>query len=128
MEIVRIAVIGVITAIVVIMLKDHRADIALLVGLAGGIIILLSVIDYLGEIFGFMSELTQKAGIDGSIIKILIKIVGIGYIADFAAGIVEDSGSRALAEKVALAGKLMILVISLPIIRLLIEIVSGILT
>lgn len=127
MEILSIAAVGIITAFVVLLLKDSRGDIALLIGITGGIIILLSVIEYFSTLFSFMDNLIQSAGIDSSVIRVLLKIIGVGYIADFSAGLVEESGSKALSEKIALAGKLIILVLTIPIIQLLFEIITGLL-
>lgn len=127
MEIFKIAAVGIVTALCVLTLKDTRGDIALLIGLAGGIIIVLSVIDYFTDMFAFLKELVDKTGIDGSVIRALIKIVGIGYVADFSAGVVEECGSKALGEKIVLGGKVIIFIVSLPIIRLLFEIVTSML-
>ncbi len=127
MEIFRIAAIGIITALCVLVLRENRSDIATLIGIAGGVIILLSLIDYFTQIFDFLKQLIDKAGIDGGVIKALVKIVGIGYVAEFSAGIVEESGSKALAEKIALGGKVIIFIMSIPIIKLLFEIVSSML-
>ena len=127
MEIFRIAAIGIITALCVLVLRENRSDIATLIGIIGGVIILLSLIDYFTQIFDFLKQLIDKAGIDGGVIKALVKIVGIGYVAEFSAGIVEESGSKALAEKIALGGKVIIFIMSIPIIKLLFEIVSSML-
>lgn len=127
MEIFRIAAIGIITALCVLVLRENRSDIATLIGITGGVIILLSLIDYFTQIFDFLKQLIDKAGIDGGVIKALVKLVGIGYVAEFSAGIVEESGSKALAEKIALGGKVIIFIMSIPIIKLLFEIVSSML-
>lgn len=127
MEIFRIAAIGIITALCVLVLRENRSDIATLIGITGGVIILLSLIDYFTQIFDFLKQFIDKAGIDGGVIKALVKIVGIGYVAEFSAGIVEESGSKALAEKIALGGKVIIFIMSIPIIKLLFEIVSSML-
>ena len=127
MEIFRIAAIGIITALCVLVLRENRSDIATLIGITGGVIILLSLIDYFTQIFDFLKQLIDKAGIDGGVIKALVKIVGIGFVAEFSAGIVEESGSKALAEKIALGGKVIIFIMSIPIIKLLFEIVSSML-
>lgn len=127
MEIFRIAAIGIITALCVLVLHENRSDIATLIGITGGAIILLSLIDYFTQIFDFLRRFIEKTGIDGSVIKALVKIVGIGYVADFSAGIVEESGSKALSEKIVLGGKVIIFIMSIPIIEMLFEIISSIL-
>ena len=87
MNIFSIAGIGIVTAFSVVILKETRADIAMLVGMIGGIIILISLVGYIGQTFAFLSEIAQKTGVNSSIFKIIFKIVGIGYVADFSAHI-----------------------------------------
>ena len=59
------------------------------------------------------------------LLKILFKIVGVGYICEFGAGILNDFGSASLAEKVTLAGKIMIVILALPIIENLLKLIQG---
>lgn len=127
MEIVKIASIGIITAFCTLMLKEHKSDVALLVGIAGGCLILLSLVDYFVNIFAVILSIVDKSGIPSKLFAIILKIIGIGYIADFSAGIVEDAGQKSLSEKIILAGKLIIMVIALPIITLLFDTISGLL-
>ena len=72
-----------------------------------------------------MSEIASMSGMKNDLIKLLLKIVGVGYITEFAAGILNDFGSAALADKVALSGKIAIVLMSLPIIENLLELVGG---
>ena len=127
MEILKICAVGIVTAFCVLILKENKSDLAIVTGIAGGCIILLMVVEYISGIFSTLSELMQKSGIDGGIFKILVKIIGIGYIVDFSAGIVEDTGSKSLSEKVVLGGKIVIAAMSLPIIVKLFEIIESIL-
>ncbi len=126
-EIFKLALVGIITAITVLIIREHRPDIALLVGIAGGTIILLSLVNYFTQAFGFLREIANLGNIDSGIIKVLLKVVAIGYITDFSAGIAEESGSKGLGEKIALGGKIMIFIASIPIIKALFDIVSSIL-
>jgi len=121
MSILQIASIGIITAVCVIILKHNAPETALLVGISGGILILLSVIEYFSNIFTALQGFMEASGIPGTVYAVIFRIIGIGYITDFSAGIVEDSGQRALAEKILLAGKLIIMVMSLPILQLLFD-------
>ena len=57
--------------------------------------------------------------------KLIFKIVGIGYVVEFAAGILEDCGVKSVADKLVLAGKFVILSVSLPIFYALINILVG---
>lgn len=127
MDILKISAMGIITAFCVIILRENKSETATLVGIAGGCLILLSLVDYFLNIFDVIQSIIDKAGISDTLFKSLAKIIGIGYIADFSAGIVEETGQKALSEKIVLGGKLIIMVLALPIVTLLFDTVAGIL-
>ena len=127
MEILKICAVGIVTAFCVLILKEHKSDMPLIVAIAGGCIILLMLVEYISGIFSTLRGLMEKAGLDSSIFKMLVKIIGIGYIVDFSAGIIEDSGSKSLSEKVVLGGKIIIMAMSLPILVKLFELIQSIL-
>ena len=118
---------GIVTAFCVILLREQKSEMAMLVGIAGGCLILLSLLEYFTQIFATISGIAEKTGIPSAIYKAVVKIISIGYIADFSAGIVEETGQKALAEKIVLSGKLIIMVLALPIITTLFDTIAGIL-
>ena len=111
----------------VLILRQQREETAVLVAITGGVLILLSVVDYFAQVFRVLSDLMDSSGIPGTVYATVFKIVGVGYIADFSAGIVEDTGQKALADKILLAGKIVIMVLSLPILVLLFDTVTTML-
>ena len=116
MEIVKISAIGIVTAFCVLILRENKSEIAILLGLAGSLIILISLLDYVINIFSMMSNLIQKAGVSSDLITTVFKILGIGFITEFSSDIIEESGSKSLAQKVVFAGKIVIFYLSMPII------------
>jgi len=126
-EIFKIVGIGIATAVAMIILKTTKPEIATLVGVAGGIIIILMVVNQLTSVLQIFKTIAEKSGLSIQIFGSVLKIVGIGYITEFAASICNDSGSSSLADKILLAGKIIILVVSLPIITNIISIVAGLL-
>lgn len=124
MDILKIAAVGIVTAFCSLTLKENKSELSLMVAIAGGCIILFMLLDYFTDIFGSISMLIDKAGVNGNVLKSVIKIVGIGYITEFSASIVEDSGNKSLAEKMVMAGKVIILAVSLPILTALFDLVS----
>ena len=123
----KIGALAVVITIIALLLKQSRPDIAMLLTIAGGIVIILMVLKEIAAIFGWFNTLAAKTNIDSNIIKILIKILGIGYIAEFAASACEDAGNKSMAEKVVLAAKIVILVLSLPILNSVVETIVGVL-
>jgi len=84
------------------------------------------VVSGLSSIVTLIKGLANKTGIKSEILSAILKIVGIGYLTEIASGICKDSGSTSVADIVTLGGKILILVVSIPIIEGLVEIVLGI--
>lgn len=126
MEIVKIIIIGVVTSIATIVLKQFKPELAILASLAGGIIILISLVNYLGQIVGQFAQIVNKTNIDFSLFSSVLKIVGVGYLTEFGANICQDAGNSSVADKVLLAGKIIILCLALPIVSSMLTTIMGI--
>jgi len=123
LDIVKIIGIGLVTVIGSIKLKQFKPEFSLVLTLAGSILILLLVVQALSTVFTSFAEIVSKTGINNELFLCVLKVIGVGYLAEFAASICTDSGNTAIADKILLAGKVLILVICLPIIQALIEII-----
>ncbi len=124
-EILKIIGIAFIVAITALLLKSSKPELSFAVTVTGVIIILLFLVDALQDALHFLSELARLAGIENGLLKILLKIVGIGYLTEFCAGILNDFGSNTIADKVVLGGKITILLLSIPIVEGLFNIIRG---
>lgn len=128
MEIFKIVAIGLLTALSAALVRDSRSDVAFAVVVAGGAIMLTMLVDYFTGIFAFFDELVNKTGVDRGVIKTLFKIVGIGYVAELAAGICEESGAKSVGDKIVLGGKLIIFTLTVPILRFLLDIIGSLMS
>lgn len=129
MGIFKIVSVGLLTAAAACLVRGQgRNDIALAVVIAGGAVMLAMLVDYFTGVFSFFDELINKTGVDGGIIKTLLKIVGIGYVAELAAGLCEESGAKSAGDKIILGGKLIIFTLTVPILRLLLDIIGSLLS
>jgi len=125
MLLIKIIGIGIVTSIAVVLIKQLKPEIAIVVGLAGSILILLNIATLLGTVIDTFTDLTEKTGIDSSLFMLLLKIVGVGYLTEFSANLCADTGSTSIADKILLAGKVIIMIIALPIITTLLDIIYG---
>lgn len=125
MELVRIIGIALITALTALFLKGTKPELSFAVTVAGAALILIFIADMLSETPNVFSEIGEKTGIDNSLVRIIVKIVAIGYLVEFSAGVVEDFGSKSIADKLVLAGKVIIFAVSLPIIKSLLTLIDG---
>ena len=79
------------------------------------------------EIFDVFKSIISTTGLSSNLYKLLIKIIGIGYLIEFAVGICCDTGNASLGDKILLGGKIVILVMALPIVSNILQIIIGIL-
>lgn len=128
MDILQIVCIGIIAVILSATIKAQRPEIALQVNIITGIIIFLVVAVKLSVVIDFIEDFSKKADIDFTYITILLKIVGIAYIAEFGAEVCKDAGESSIASKIELAGKVTIMILSVPIISSLLEMVVKLMT
>ena len=120
----KIALLGIVAAVCVISVKEYRADFAMLISIVAGVMILLTVVDYFSDIFSRIKVLLDTSGVDTSLIKYLIKIVSLGIIIEFSSSVIEESGQKSLADKVVIAGKIIIIALTMPLIEQLFGIIG----
>jgi stage III sporulation protein AD len=122
MDIFKLIGIGLIGGFLSLMVKNYRREFSVLIGAATAIAILLGVADMLGDVINSFRVFAEKSGVDIKYFTIVIKVVGVAYITQFAAEILRDGGENAIALKVELAGKIFILGITLPILTSFLEV------
>ena len=127
MEIIKIIGIALTALVIIIMLKQYRPEYAVFISILTGVLILVLVMDKLTGIINIIQSIQDKFGINTQFIAILIKITGIAFLSEFAVSICKDSGESAIASKIDLGGKIIIISISIPIITALLELVISIL-
>lgn len=123
----KIAALAVIAAILSVLLKKYRPELAMQIGIAAGLLILFAVIGEITGILEMISALAERFGLDSSYFSVIFKVIGITYIAQFAAQTCRDAGEGAIADKVELAARILILTLTLPIVTELLEMVGGLL-
>lgn len=121
MDIVKIIGIGFISLIIIIIIKQYRPEFAIYVSLIAGALIILLIMDKISAIIGLLTNLSQKTSINNEFLVLLLKITGIAFLTEFAVSICKDSGETAIASKVDMGGKVLIISMSIPIIASLLE-------
>ena len=127
MDIIKIIGIGFIALIIIVILKQYKPEFAMYVSLLAGVLIFLLVATKISGIIEVLKSIANKASIDSKFIALLIKITGIAILTEFAVSICKDSGETAIANKVDLGGKVIIMSMSIPIMSSLLETIIKIL-
>lgn len=125
MELIKIVVVGIVISILAVFLKQVKPEYSVICIVAGSILLLLYILYSISDIFNFFSDIVNKTGIDNNLFLTIVKVIGIGYLIEFSANICNDSGNSAIADKVVLAGKILIFTMSLPIVSSLFNMVMD---
>ena len=125
MDIVRIAAIALISAVLSLLVRQYKPEYAMLVQLGGAAVIAVSVLALLPALLESSDSLLSFAGVDGKWLMLLIKALGIAIVTELSADVCRDNGSSALAGMVELAGKALILLLCIPLLRAVAEIAVG---
>ncbi len=123
----KIIGVGLITCVAVLIVKPVRSDFAMLISMVGGVIILVMILSSLTTAISLIKSIANQTGIDGNLLSLVFKIIGVGYLTEFTASMCADAGSGGLGDKVLLGGKVVILVMALPIITSILTIVMELL-
>lgn len=127
MDIVKIIGIGLIALIIIVILKQYKPEFAIYVSLGAGILIFAIISAKLSGIIDVLKSLVSRTSINNDFLVLLIKITGIAILTEFAVSVCKDSGENAIASKVDLGGKVIIMSMSIPIMSSLLETIIKIL-
>lgn len=126
-DVIKIIGIGLLALIIIVILKQYKPEFAIYVSMVAGVLILVLSIQKLTGIINLLQSLANKTYINKRFLSILLKITGIAFITEFAVSICSDAGEKAIASKIEIGSKVIIIAMSLPIITSLLELVIEIL-
>ncbi len=125
MDILKICIIAIISVIVILTIKPQMANISIMIGIVSGVIMFIMIIPTLEEVLNSILDIVSMLDIGIEHIGIILKIIGISYICEFSSQICIDAGENAIASKIELAGKVLIMLISIPIITRLLGLITS---
>ena len=126
-DVIKIIGIGLLALIIIVILKQYKPEFAIYVSMIAGVLILVLAIQKLTGIINLLQSLANKTYINKSFLSILLKITGIAFITEFAVSICSDAGEKAIASKIEIGSKVIIIAMSMPIISSLLELIIQIL-
>ena len=125
MNMAQIVATGLIGTVLCVLLKKQSPEISLLIAVATGVFIFISLCDKLGILLTPLEETAQKAGVSEGYFAIVLKVTGIAYLAQFGMQLCIDAGETSIAGKIELAGKIMMMIVSAPVLLSLLDVVMG---
>lgn len=127
MNIASICVAAIVASILAIAIKRQNSEMSLIISICACIIILLAVLSNILSAIDFFSEILSKANISIDYVAVLLKVMGICFLTEFTADMCKDAGQSALSNNVALAGKVIVLIVAMPLFRDVLNIATGLL-
>ncbi|MTI94897.1 MAG: stage III sporulation protein AD [Firmicutes bacterium] len=127
MTIMQVVALAVVATILVIVIRQEKPELAFQVSMAAGLLIFALVAWKLLEVISYLERLALQADLNMVFLGTLLRIIGISYMAEFGSQVCRDAGEGAIATKVELAGKVLIILLALPIITTIFDTVSRLL-
>ncbi|MDL2280858.1 stage III sporulation protein AD [Selenomonadales bacterium OttesenSCG-928-I06] len=124
MEIFQIIGLGFIVTLLILVIKQQKPEFAVQLSLTLATIVFLMILTKLTVIFDLFRDLAQRANISQVYLNTILKIIGIAYVTEFGSQVCKDAGESAVAGKIEFAGKVMIMVMAVPIIALALQTIS----
>lgn len=121
MDVLQLAGFAIVTLAVLLVVRPQRPEVALMITIAAGAAILVAVLYKVQDIVTVITDLSERANIESPYLAVVLKVIGVAYLAGFAAEVCKDAGESALASKVEVAGKIIILALAVPVMVALME-------
>lgn len=127
MEILQIVGMGLVVTLLILIIRPQRPEIGMQLSLALAALIFFIVLGKIGVVLDLFTYMAEKASINQMYLSIILKIIGIAYIAEFGAQVCRDAGEGAVAGKIEFAGKILVMVLAVPIIAMVLDTVIKLL-
>ena len=125
MEIIKIIFIGIVGTLIFIYLKNNNSELSGLSAIATSILIIILTVGYIVDTVKIFSLIAERTGISQELFTLIVKIISISYLSDFTYSFCEDAGAKSIGEKVNFTCKIIILVLSAPIINNIFNVISS---
>ncbi len=129
MDAVRIVIIGIVATVLILVFRHagKKNEYGLYISVCTGIIIFYLLFDKLAILLNLMTRITSMVEISDVYLKILLQILGVSFITEFGAGLCKDAGQEAISNNIQLAGRVLILILSMPVLLAIINMINDIL-
>lgn len=127
MDIARVVAFAFISVVLIVVLRQERPELAMLVGVAAGAMLVLQMLAPLGQAVTALADMAARAKVERFYLDTVLRVIGVAYLAEFGSQICRDAGESALASKVELGGKVIIMVLAVPVVTAVVDVVLRLL-
>ncbi len=126
MNLIAVVLSGVIVVLVAIKIKDIDPAYGVVLAIAGCVMIMCYIIGRFEQITLYIQKLMSYVSLNITYIGIILKMIGIAYICQFSSDICKDAGYNAISSQIEMAGRLSLILLSMPVLMSVIELVVSI--
>ena len=125
MDFLKIALLALLCVIGIAVVRQLKPEFAVPLTVGASVVLLLMICDALYNVVFTLYSFADRANVDGEAIGCVVKVVGIGYLAEFSNNVCVDANCKSVGDKVLLASKVAILFCALPIVEKLFDVIIG---
>ena len=126
MSLISVVFAAVIVVLIALKLREMGSGYGILMSRGACVMVMYFVIGRFRQIAGYIDRLVSYVSVDITYIDIILKMIGIAYICQFATDICRDAGYQAIASQVEMAGKISLILLSMPVLMSVIDLVVAI--
>ena len=126
MDIFRVTGIGLSAMVLAVLLRGQRPETAIQISLLASAVIFFITVPYIRSLTTLFADISNRIGVDIKYITLVMKVIGIAYVTQFGAELCRDAGEGSIASGIELAGTVVIMTMSMPVMYRLLEVVEQI--
>ena len=128
MSILKVGVLAVAGVLLAVQFKNGKTEYSTYISVVLGILIFGGILGYLEILIHAFDKLEEDLDLHYAYVAILLKMLGITYVAEFASNICKDAGYQTIARQIEIFGKLAIMVLSFPVLLAILDTIRKVLT
>ena len=125
MSVLTIGILGIAGALLAVELKGLKGEYGIYLVAAVGLVIFFYGITKLKTVIETIRQVQSYIRLNRMYLEVLLKMIGITYIGQFASGICKDAGYQNIAVQIEIFTKLTILAIGMPVLLALLELIGD---
>ena len=121
----KLCAIGIASVVIISLIKVYKPEFVVEVTLCASVILLSFILDFFSSGITYILNLYDNLTYGKVYFPIIIKVLTIAYITEFAVAICQDAGEKSIASKIELAGKVGIFVAAIPVFNSLLSLLNN---
>jgi stage III sporulation protein AD len=118
-----IAIAGIFASLII---KKDKPEYSALIIMLIGFYIAIRVMTMIGNLMEEISSWQSLIGDNSVYVSLLLKLIGITYLCEFASNLCRDTGHFALGNHIELFGKVAVMVAGFPVVKIMVEMLEDI--